>query len=97
MLHVARDVADGMHYLHTAFRDPNVDVQIPIIHRDLKSGNVLFVQPPPPSGGGIDGLHAKVTDFGLSKDKAVDTRKQTMVRRIRPSALCRVLTAVWVG
>jgi serine/threonine protein kinase len=36
---VALDVAKGMHYLHTAF-------QLPIIHRDLKSPNLLLLNPP---------------------------------------------------
>ena len=47
--------AKGMEYLHT--RDP------PIIHRDLKSVNVLFSD----KGGGE--LVAKVSDFGESREE----------------------------
>eukprot|EP00163_Fabomonas_tropica_P007343 TRINITY_DN17077_c0_g1_i1.p1 TRINITY_DN17077_c0_g1~~TRINITY_DN17077_c0_g1_i1.p1 ORF type:complete len:565 (-),score=149.09 TRINITY_DN17077_c0_g1_i1:118-1572(-) len=47
---IARDIAAGMNYLHT--REPK------IIHRDLKSSNVLL----------DDQYRAKVTDFGVSKE-----------------------------
>jgi serine/threonine protein kinase len=46
---MATDAAIGMNYLHTF--DP------PIIHRDLKSHNLLV----------DDNFHVKVTDFGLAK------------------------------
>jgi serine/threonine protein kinase len=51
MMHVAIDVAQGMNYLHSL--DPQ------IIHRDLKSGNVLLDK----------NFTAKVCDFGLSFNK----------------------------
>lgn len=50
-LSIARGLADGMHYLHT--RDPI------LIHRDLKSLNVLLNR---------DWV-VKITDFGLSRFK----------------------------
>eukprot|EP00928_Gymnodinium_smaydae_P001579 TRINITY_DN10576_c0_g1_i3.p2 TRINITY_DN10576_c0_g1~~TRINITY_DN10576_c0_g1_i3.p2 ORF type:complete len:313 (+),score=74.80 TRINITY_DN10576_c0_g1_i3:1078-2016(+) len=66
---MALDVASAMHYLH-AF-DPQ------IIHRDLKSLNLLLMQPVLSS----DAVpHLKVADFGLSrmKDSAPDTGWQKM-------------------
>ena len=65
-LKVALDVGSGMQYLHTAFEDP-------IIHRDLKSPNLLLAAPPPdPGEDEVDGLLVKISDFGLSKDKKMD-------------------------
>jgi serine/threonine protein kinase len=58
---VALDVAEGMHYLHTAFKEDGSQVDLPIIHRDLKSANLILVAPPPPAGAGIEGITAKVT------------------------------------
>jgi serine/threonine protein kinase len=57
VIKVGLDVATGMEYLHTAFDKP-------IIHRDLKSPNLLFVEPP-----ATNPISVKITDFGLSKDK----------------------------
>jgi serine/threonine-protein kinase CTR1 len=51
-LHMAYDVAQGMNYLH--------QLKPPIVHRDLKSPNLL-----------VDDLYTvKVCDFGLSRSKA---------------------------
>ncbi|KAJ3682527.1 hypothetical protein LUZ60_015100 [Juncus effusus] len=49
-LHIAIDIAHAITYLHTYCDKP-------IIHRDIKSTNILLT----PS------LHAKVTDFGFSR------------------------------
>ncbi|CAN0838446.1 Leucine-rich repeat receptor protein kinase HPCA1 [Linum grandiflorum] len=49
-LNIALDIAKALHYLHSQ-ADP------PIIHRDIKSSNVLLV----------DNNHAKLADFGFCK------------------------------
>jgi serine/threonine protein kinase len=78
VLKVALDVARGMEYLHTALeRDGH---QQPLIHRDLKSPNLLLVAPPPPRGEeGSRKIVVKIADFGLSKDKTMDHAKHTAV------------------
>ena len=48
VLRVARGVAQGMAYLHSA--------RPPILHRDLKSGNVLL----------DDAYSPRISDFGLA-------------------------------
>lgn len=53
---IASDVADAMTYLHGM--DP------PIMHRDLKSLNVLLLEP---LTSALDVPTAKLTDFGLAK------------------------------
>ena len=60
---IALDVARGMEYLHTAFEQP-------IIHRDLKSPNLLLVDIPADDAPTI---HCKLADFGLSRDKGVES------------------------
>jgi serine/threonine protein kinase len=62
LLKVALDVCQGMRYLHTAFDKP-------IVHRDLKSPNILFVDPPSDAAGRPERLRVKITDFGLSRQK----------------------------
>ena len=69
------DVAAGMEYLHTNFKLEGKPS--PLIHRDLKSGNLLLEAPPPAHGsreaaaeGG--GVKVLITDFGISRDKAYD-------------------------
>jgi serine/threonine protein kinase len=67
----ALDVARGMEYMHTAFVEP-------VLHRDLKSANLLLAGPPDMSGT-VGGLVVKISDFGLSKDKQTDAALHTMM------------------
>eukprot|EP01047_Picozoa_sp_COSAG01_P045936 COSAG01_NODE_4271_length_5194_cov_4.338567_2_plen_220_part_00 len=70
---VALDVASGMEYLHTAFERDGHDQ--PLIHRDLKSPNLLLATAPRALQPGEPVL-VKVTDFGLAKDKSFDAQNQ---------------------
>lgn len=54
---IVLDIAKGMNYLHTSGADP-------ILHRDLKSLNLLVVEP---ITGPNDFVQCKITDFGLSR------------------------------
>ncbi|KAJ6855686.1 hypothetical protein NC651_040354 [Populus alba x Populus x berolinensis] len=54
-LQIAVDTAQGLEYLHNGCRPP-------IVHRDLKSSNILLTE----------NLHAKIADFGLSKAFATE-------------------------
>lgn len=62
---MAMDIADGLNYLHTQ--------ETPILHRDLKSLNLLVTQVPKP--GGL--ITVKITDFGLSRDLLENTGHQS--------------------
>ncbi|XP_028806951.1 receptor-like protein kinase At3g21340 isoform X2 [Neltuma alba] len=55
-LQIASDAACGLDYLHNGCKPP-------IIHRDLKSSNILL----------SENMHAKIADFGLSKAFTNDT------------------------
>lgn len=60
-LKIAMDIASGMSFLHSA--------KPPIIHRDLKSPNVLL------SSLSVKArVVAKVADFGLSKSQVIHRR-----------------------
>ncbi|XP_006033260.1 mitogen-activated protein kinase kinase kinase 11, partial [Alligator sinensis] len=52
----ALQIARGMRYLHA----------VPVIHRDLKSNNVLLAEPVDPEAPGGNTL--KITDFGLARE-----------------------------
>ncbi|XP_011002652.1 PREDICTED: probable LRR receptor-like serine/threonine-protein kinase At1g05700 isoform X2 [Populus euphratica] len=54
-LQIAVDAAQGLEYLHNGCRPP-------IVHRDLKSSNILLTE----------NLQAKISDFGLSKAFATE-------------------------
>ena len=68
-LKVALDVAKGMEYLHTRFQHDDSAQEMPIIHRDLKTPNLLLMAPP------VEGeeIVVKIADFGLSRDKGLDS------------------------
>jgi serine/threonine protein kinase len=74
---IALDVANGIKYLHTAFQDSAQHEQA-ILHRDLKSPNLLLQTPPDPSGE-VGDLLVKISDFGLSKDKKMDSMQHTIM------------------
>ncbi|XP_010261286.1 PREDICTED: calcium/calmodulin-regulated receptor-like kinase 2 [Nelumbo nucifera] len=57
-LQIVLDVSHGIEYLHEGAVPP-------VIHRDLKSANILLDQ----------SMRAKVADFGLSKEEVFDGRK----------------------
>lgn len=64
---IARQVAQGMNYLHHGLPHP-------IVHRDLKTLNVLL----------FEGMRVKITDFGLARQKAIafstgETYKMTQI------------------
>lgn len=54
-VHIALDVARGLEYLHDGAVPP-------VIHRDIKSSNILLDQ----------SMRARVADFGLSREEVLD-------------------------
>ncbi|KAG8662416.1 calcium/calmodulin-regulated receptor-like kinase 2 isoform X2 [Manihot esculenta] len=60
-LQIALDISHGIEYLHEGAVPP-------VIHRDLKSANILLDQ----------SMRAKVADFGLSKEEAYDGRNSSL-------------------
>eukprot|EP01045_Picozoa_sp_COSAG04_P033383 COSAG04_NODE_6892_length_1233_cov_3.172673_2_plen_259_part_00 len=69
---VARGVARGMEYLHTCFKHEESQQDQPIVHRDLKAPNLLLKTRP------VEGeeVVVKIADFGLSRDKGLDSADQ---------------------
>jgi tRNA A-37 threonylcarbamoyl transferase component Bud32 len=55
----SRQIASGMNYLHS-------EVKPSLIHRDLKSSNILLANPITPSN--LDKNIIKITDFGLARE-----------------------------
>uniref|UniRef100_A0AC11C644 Mitogen-activated protein kinase kinase kinase 11 n=1 Tax=Ovis aries TaxID=9940 RepID=A0AC11C644_SHEEP len=55
----AVQIARGMHYLHC-------EALVPVIHRDLKSNNILLLQPI--EGEDMEHKTLKITDFGLARE-----------------------------
>lgn len=64
-LRCAVEVAQGLEYLHS-HANPS------LVHRDIKSGNILFDEE----------MNAKIADFGLSKAVAID-HEATVTTRVR--------------
>lgn len=60
ILKVAHDIAKGMTHLHEAF-------DAPVIHRDLKSANLMLTVPPADPS-----FLVKIADFGLTREARVD-------------------------
>nr|XP_033809399.1 mitogen-activated protein kinase kinase kinase 9 isoform X2 [Geotrypetes seraphini] len=55
----AVQIAKGMHYLHD-------EVVVPVIHRDLKSSNILILEKV--ENGVLSNKILKITDFGLARE-----------------------------
>ncbi|TRY65492.1 hypothetical protein DNTS_021725 [Danionella cerebrum] len=64
----AVQVAQGMLYLHS-------EAIVPLIHRDLKSNNVLLAEPV--EKGSMEGKTLKITDFGLAREWHKTTKMST--------------------
>ena len=67
---VALDVARGMSYLHGRPK--------PLIHRDLKSPNLLFTTSPKQNSK-QEPILVKIADFGISRDKHVENNATLMM------------------
>ncbi|KAL6128110.1 hypothetical protein ACLB2K_071466 [Fragaria x ananassa] len=65
-LHIAVDAAHGLDYLHN-------DCKPPIIHRDIKTSNILLTEK----------MQAKICDFGVSKLLSTETATHTMTDHVR--------------
>jgi len=75
-LKISFDIANGMHHLHT-------HSNLPIIHRDLKSPNVLMA-----SYNFDDPVVCKVTDFGLAGVKlTIATERVANPRWLAPEIM----------
>ncbi|KAF6739026.1 Mitogen-activated protein kinase kinase kinase 11 [Oryzias melastigma] len=64
----AVQIARGMLYLHSG-------AIVPVIHRDLKSNNILLAQPI--ENECMEGLTLKITDFGLAREWHKTTKMST--------------------
>lgn len=64
----AVQIAQGMLYLHSG-------AIVPVIHRDLKSNNILLAEPV--ENGSIEGKTLKITDFGLAREWHKTTKMST--------------------
>lgn len=96
LLKGALDVAQAIEHLHTHFergaKGRQSKVTLPVIHRDLKSPNILLDRPPPlKSKAGDWPVELKVSDFGLSRDKQLDTHDD------KTGAMSGVGSVLWMA
>ena len=96
LLKGALDVAQAIEHLHTHFergaKGRQSKVTVPVIHRDLKSPNILLDRPPPmTSKAGDWPVEFKVSDFGLSRDKQLDTNDD------KTGAMSGVGSVLWMA
>lgn len=43
LLLILKEISEGVHYLHTDYRNRNDLIRSPIAHRDLKTDNILYI------------------------------------------------------
>ncbi|XP_076890693.1 uncharacterized protein LOC143541882 [Bidens hawaiensis] len=65
-IQICLDIANGINYLHT-----NMEGKPRIIHRDIKSDNILF----------DENMNAKLADFGLSKSHPMNQQPSSIYSR----------------
>ncbi|KAL3596991.1 hypothetical protein D5086_008628 [Populus alba] len=74
-LQIALDISHGIEYLHEGAVPP-------VIHRDLKSANILLDQ----------SMRAKVADFGLSNEEVFDEHTSGLKDRLNPKCSTLVVS-----
>ncbi|XP_029468030.1 mitogen-activated protein kinase kinase kinase 11 [Rhinatrema bivittatum] len=68
LVHWAVQIARGMHYLHS-------EAIVPVIHRDLKSDNILLLEKI--ENEDMENKTLKITDFGLAREWHKTTKMST--------------------
>ena len=96
VLKIGLDVARGMEYLHTAFVN-STNHTVPVIHRDLKSPNLLLLYPPDSSSGGGERqqVWVKIADFGLARNKKLDEASRG--RAVQTGMMTGCGTVLWMA
>ncbi len=71
------DPNDAAQLIHQMARALEAIHSAGLLHRDLKPGNVMLVDPPPKADANghirLGGIHVKLCDFGLAKDISEDS------------------------